>query len=69
MGAESLGCHVVPLFLPQNKLAAREAVTIVQSVVQELLRGISTPERMLSPVDAYLTEEDLFQHRHPQVWP
>uniref|UniRef100_A0A8C0WEP6 MYCBP-associated protein n=1 Tax=Castor canadensis TaxID=51338 RepID=A0A8C0WEP6_CASCN len=53
--------------LLENKLAAREAVTIVQSVVQELLRGISTPERMLSPVDAYLTEEDLFQHRHPQL--
>ncbi|XP_012658377.2 MYCBP-associated protein [Otolemur garnettii] len=49
----------------ESKLAAREAVTIVQSVLQELLKGVSTPERVPSPADAYLTEEDLFQHRNP----
>lgn len=65
---ESLGCHLVPSFLPQSKLAAHEAVTIAQSVLQELLRGISTPERAPSPVDAYLTEEDLFHYRNPRVW-
>ncbi|GAB1296681.1 MYCBP-associated protein [Apodemus speciosus] len=41
--------------LLESKLAAHEAVTIAQSVLQELLRGISTPERSPSPVDAYLT--------------
>lgn len=48
-------------------MAAREAVTIVESVLQELLSGILTPERAQSPVDAYLTEEDLFHHRNPRV--
>ncbi|XP_023419618.2 MYCBP-associated protein isoform X1 [Cavia porcellus] len=51
--------------LLESKLAAHESATIVHSVLQELLRGILTPERMPSPVDAYLTEEDLFHHRNP----
>uniref|UniRef100_A0A2K6GYP6 MYCBP associated protein n=1 Tax=Propithecus coquereli TaxID=379532 RepID=A0A2K6GYP6_PROCO len=51
----------------ESKLAAREAVTIVQSVLQELLMGVLTPERVPSPVDAYLTEEDLFHHRNPRL--
>lgn len=63
----------MPPSLPQNKLASHEAVTIVESMLQELLRGILTPERAQSPVDAYLTEEDLFHHRNPRVqaqhWP
>lgn len=57
----------MPPFLSQNKLACHEAVTIAQSVLQELLGGILTPERAQSPVDTYLTEEDLFHHRNPQV--
>ncbi|XP_033618876.1 MYCBP-associated protein isoform X3 [Fukomys damarensis] len=51
--------------LLESKLAAHESVTIVHSVLQELLRGILTPERTPSPVDAYVTEEDLFHHRNP----
>ncbi|XP_059938261.1 MYCBP-associated protein isoform X1 [Mesoplodon densirostris] len=53
--------------LLENKLASHEAVTIVESTLQELLRGILTPERAQSPVDAYLTEEDLFHHRNPRL--
>ncbi|KAB1266391.1 MYCBP-associated protein [Camelus dromedarius] len=62
--------HELPLeppFLPQNKLASHEAVTIVENVLRELLRGVLTPERAHSPVDAYLTEEDLFHHRNPRL--
>lgn len=36
-------------------------------MLQEVLAGILTPERAQSPVDTYLTEEDLFHHRNPQV--
>ncbi|XP_063125649.1 MYCBP-associated protein isoform X3 [Rattus norvegicus] len=53
--------------LLESKLAAHEAVTIAQSVLQDLLRGVSTPERAPSPVDAYLTEEDLFHYRNPRL--
>uniref|UniRef100_A0A8C6S044 MYCBP associated protein n=1 Tax=Nannospalax galili TaxID=1026970 RepID=A0A8C6S044_NANGA len=52
----------------ENKLTGQEAVTVAQSVLQELLRGISTPQRMPSPVDAYLTEEDLFCYRNPRLY-
>lgn len=73
MSFGSLSCCLVPTFLLQKNLASQEAVTIVQSMLRELLRGILTPERAQSPVDAYLTEEDLFHHRNPQVqaqhWP
>ncbi|XP_049717069.1 MYCBP-associated protein isoform X1 [Elephas maximus indicus] len=51
----------------ERKLAAHEAITIVESVLQDLLRGILTPERTPSPVDAYLTEEDLFHHKNPRL--
>ncbi|XP_006889524.1 PREDICTED: MYCBP-associated protein [Elephantulus edwardii] len=49
----------------QNKLTSREALTTVDSLVQELQKGILTPERSFSPVDAYVTEEDLFHYRNP----
>ncbi|XP_070251013.1 MYCBP-associated protein [Myotis yumanensis] len=53
--------------LLEKELASHEAVTIAQSMLQELLGGILTPQRVPSPVDAYLTEEDLFYHRNPQL--
>ncbi|XP_043856091.1 LOW QUALITY PROTEIN: MYCBP-associated protein [Dromiciops gliroides] len=53
--------------LLEAKLASQEAVTIVEEVMNELLRGIWPPERAASPVDAYLTEEDLFCYRNPQL--
>ncbi|XP_039702249.1 MYCBP-associated protein [Pteropus medius] len=53
--------------LLEKNLASKEAVSIVQSMLQEVLRGILTPERAQSPVDAYLTEEDLFHHRNPRL--
>ncbi|PNI58450.1 MYCBPAP isoform 5 [Pan troglodytes] len=53
----------------ESKLTAHDAVTVVREVLQELLMGVLTPERTPSPVDAYLTEEDLFRHRNPQVRP
>ncbi|KAG3269239.1 MYCBP associated protein, transcript variant X1 [Ictidomys tridecemlineatus] len=52
----------------ESKLATHDAVSIAKDVLQELLRGILTPERMPSPVDAYLTEEELFCHRNPHLY-
>ncbi|XP_054988772.1 MYCBP-associated protein [Sorex araneus] len=51
----------------QKKLATQEAYTVVDSVMEELLQGILTPERPSSPVDSYLTEEDVFRHKNPQL--
>ncbi|XP_072502734.1 MYCBP-associated protein isoform X1 [Notamacropus eugenii] len=51
----------------EANLASQEAVTIVEDVLNELLRGVWSPQRASSPVDAYLTEEDLFCYRNPQL--
>ncbi|XP_004859755.1 MYCBP-associated protein isoform X2 [Heterocephalus glaber] len=53
--------------LLESKLAAHESVIIVHTVLQELLRGILTPERTPSPVDTYVTEEDLFHRGNPEL--
>ncbi|XP_006833711.1 PREDICTED: MYCBP-associated protein [Chrysochloris asiatica] len=53
--------------LLKSKLSAHEAVTIVESMLQEVLKGIRTPERVPSPMDAYLTEEDLFHYKNPRL--
>lgn len=39
----------------EKELEGRQARQIVQSIVQEILEGIRSPERPASPVDAYLT--------------
>uniref|UniRef100_A0A4X2M3Q6 MYCBP associated protein n=1 Tax=Vombatus ursinus TaxID=29139 RepID=A0A4X2M3Q6_VOMUR len=51
----------------EAKITSQEAVTIVEDLLNELLKGIWPPERAASPVDAYLTEEDLFCYRNPQL--
>ncbi|XP_074079849.1 MYCBP-associated protein isoform X2 [Macrotis lagotis] len=49
------------------KLSSHEAVTVVEDLLNELLGGIWPVERPESPVDAYLTEEDLFSYKNPQL--
>uniref|UniRef100_A0A8C6YVS3 Radical S-adenosyl methionine domain containing 1 n=1 Tax=Nothoprocta perdicaria TaxID=30464 RepID=A0A8C6YVS3_NOTPE len=51
----------------ETDLAAREGATIVEETLKELLDRIRTPERPPSPVDAYVTEEDLFHERNPEL--
>ncbi|NWI89598.1 MYBPP protein, partial [Pitta sordida] len=49
----------------ESDLAAREGAAIVKESVNELLDQIRTPERTPSPVDAYVTEEELFHWKNP----
>ncbi|XP_054441502.1 MYCBP-associated protein isoform X2 [Pteronotus mesoamericanus] len=51
----------------EKDLSSHEVATIAQCLLLELLEGILTQERAQTPVDAYLTEEDLFHHRNPQL--
>ncbi|XP_021270571.1 MYCBP-associated protein isoform X2 [Numida meleagris] len=48
-------------------LAAREGAAIVEETLRDLLVRIRTPERTPSPVDAYVTEEELFHRRNPKL--
>lgn len=58
---------VVLLMVPQNDLAAREGAAIVKDTLKDLLVRIRTPERTPSPVGAYVTEEELFHWKNPEV--
>ncbi|NWQ83462.1 MYBPP protein, partial [Columbina picui] len=51
----------------ESDLAARVCAATVKESVKELLVRIRTPERTPSPVDAYVTEEELFQRKNPQL--
>ncbi|XP_075375236.1 MYCBP-associated protein [Mycteria americana] len=51
----------------ETDLTAREGATIVEESLQELLVRIRTPERTPSPVDAYVTEEELFHRKNPEL--
>ncbi|NXL41295.1 MYBPP protein, partial [Podilymbus podiceps] len=51
----------------ETDLAARESAAIVEESLKELLLRIRTPERSPSPVDACLTEEELFHRKNPEL--
>jgi len=44
----------------EQELAHREAVETATRILNEILDGVRTPERARSPVDAYITEEEIF---------
>ncbi|POI34748.1 hypothetical protein CIB84_001499 [Bambusicola thoracicus] len=48
-------------------LAAREGAAIVEETLKDLLVQIRTPERSPSPADVYITEEELFHRKNPQL--
>ncbi|KFQ83299.1 MYCBP-associated protein, partial [Phoenicopterus ruber ruber] len=51
----------------ETDLATREGAAIVEESLKELLVRIRTPERTPSPVGAYLTEEELFHQKNPEL--
>ncbi|NXW01912.1 MYBPP protein, partial [Fregetta grallaria] len=51
----------------ESDLAAQEGATIVEESLKELLVRIRTPERTPSPLDACVTEEELFHQKNPKL--
>ncbi|KAM6470118.1 MYCBP-associated protein isoform 2-T3 [Liasis olivaceus] len=51
----------------EKELEAREVAVIVEENLQELLNQIRTPEQVRSPLDAYVTEEELFHRKNPKL--
>ncbi|XP_053850418.1 MYCBP-associated protein isoform X2 [Vidua macroura] len=51
----------------ESELAAREGASIVKDSLNELIDQIRTPERTPSPVDACVTEEELFHRKNPKL--
>ncbi|XP_042310624.1 MYCBP-associated protein isoform X2 [Sceloporus undulatus] len=52
----------------EKELQAREAAVIVEENLKDLFDRIHTPERVRSPLDAYVTEEELFQRKNPELY-
>ncbi|MGH0118435.1 UNVERIFIED_CONTAM: hypothetical protein FKN15_054287 [Acipenser sinensis] len=48
----------------QRELEAKEALATVKQIVETLVAGVRTPERPCSPVDAYITQEEIFQRKN-----
>ncbi|XP_063066176.1 MYCBP-associated protein [Engraulis encrasicolus] len=51
----------------QMEIQHREALSVCVSVVNDLLRGIRSPERPSSPAHIYTTEEEHFTSMNPQL--
>ncbi|XP_069056166.1 MYCBP-associated protein isoform X3 [Pleurodeles waltl] len=52
----------------QSELEAKEAVVIAEELLLDLLSDVRSPERPRSPMDSYVTEEDLFKMKNPQLY-
>ena len=52
----------------QGELSRRKTDQIVSTLLEDLIAGVRTPERPRSPVDAYVTDEEIFRRRNPKVW-
>ncbi|MGH0137381.1 UNVERIFIED_CONTAM: hypothetical protein FKN15_030561 [Acipenser sinensis] len=48
----------------QRELEAKEALATVKQIVETLVSGVRTPERPCSPVDAYITQEEIFHRKN-----
>ncbi|XP_078242207.1 MYCBP-associated protein isoform X3 [Pogona vitticeps] len=51
----------------ESNLETQEVAVIVEENLKELLDRIRTPERVRSPLDAYVTEEELFHRKNPEL--
>nr|CAB3264103.1 MYCBP-associated protein-like [Phallusia mammillata] len=49
----------------QHELEKREANVTVKKIIDDIIKGIQTPDRSPSPVDAYITEEEIFVRKNP----
>ncbi|KAL5019985.1 hypothetical protein ScPMuIL_002877 [Solemya velum] len=51
----------------ERDLKYKEAEQVVRQLMYEILDGLQTPDRPPSPIDAYVTDEELFSRLNPQV--
>ena len=54
-------------FVWQRDLETKQSQQVVSQLLEEMLGGIRTPVRARSPVDAYITEEEIFHRHNPGV--
>ncbi|XP_070535835.1 MYCBP-associated protein-like [Ptychodera flava] len=49
----------------ERELSHKQAEMNIRKIVDDLVEGIRTPDRARSPVDAYITEEEIFERLNP----
>ncbi|ELU14603.1 hypothetical protein CAPTEDRAFT_226990 [Capitella teleta] len=52
----------------EQYLATKQANQIVGSILSEVIEGIRSPERPSSPIDAYITEPEIFSRFNPELY-
>ena len=51
----------------QLDLKQKESEQMVRHILHEIIGGMRAPERPSSPIDAYITEEEIFNRCNPRV--
>lgn len=51
----------------QSELRQKEADQMMRHILEEIIGGMRTPERPSSPIDAYITDEEIFSRCNPKV--
>uniref|UniRef100_H3B2Z4 MYCBP associated protein n=1 Tax=Latimeria chalumnae TaxID=7897 RepID=H3B2Z4_LATCH len=52
----------------EKELKTKEALATAEQILEELVKGVRTPKRPRSPINAYITEEEIFQSKNPQLY-
>lgn len=66
-GQDSLLISYILCGYSQKELHKKQAKQVVSHLLFALVNGIRTPERPSSPIDAYITEEEIFARNNPGV--
>lgn len=58
---------VILLCILQRDLQQKQAEQIVRNMLHNIIDGIKIQDRPPSPLDAYITEEEIFTRNNPKV--
>ncbi|WAR25478.1 MYBPP-like protein [Mya arenaria] len=52
----------------ESELRGKEAGQMMRHILEEIIGGMQTPDRPSSPIDAYITEEEIFMRNNPKMY-
>lgn len=55
-------------FVLQRDLQQKQSEQVIRQIMYDIISGIKTPDRPSSPIDAYITDEEIFSRNNPKVW-
>ncbi|XP_078330046.1 MYCBP-associated protein-like isoform X1 [Crassostrea virginica] len=51
----------------ERDLQQKQAEQVVRQIMYDIISGIKTPDRPSSPIDAYITDEEIFSRNNPKL--